>query len=84
VLDLDKRKVTLYGKTVRGSGPIILHWDGQAWTSITHPRAFPNSAILRAVTTASGGRAWSVGYRVEVTPDGLTIQERTLVHSYVP
>jgi hypothetical protein len=69
---------------VRGSGPIILHWDGQAWTTVTHPRAFPNSAILRAVTTSSGGRAWSIGYRVEVNPGGLTTQERTLVHGYVP
>lgn len=44
---------------VVGSGPIILHWDGEAWATVTHPRAFPNSAVLRAVTTSSDGSAWS-------------------------
>ena len=51
---------------VRGSGPMILHWDGQAWTTVTHPRAFPNAAVLRGVATSSGGSAWSVGLEIEV------------------
>ena len=63
---------------VSGSGPMILHWDGQAWTTVTHPRAFPNSATLRAVTASSGGGAWSVGIEIEVSPSGSVTPERTL------
>jgi hypothetical protein len=69
---------------VRGSGPMILHWDGQAWTTVTHPRAFPNSATLRAVTTLSGGSAWSVGIEIEVSPSGSVTPERTLINRYTP
>jgi hypothetical protein len=67
---------------VRGSGPMILHWDGQAWTSVTHPRAFPNAAILRAVATTSGS-AWSVGGEIVVHPSGSASPERTLIDSYI-
>jgi hypothetical protein len=69
---------------VRGSGPIILHWDGQAWTTVAHPRAFPNAAVLRAVTTLSGGSAWSAGIEVEVSPSGSVTPQRTLVNRYSP
>ena len=69
---------------VRGSGPMILHWDGQAWTTVTHPRAFPNSATLRAVTTSSAGSAWSVGLEIEVSPSGSVTPERTLIDKYTP
>lgn len=69
---------------VRGSGPMILHWDGQAWTTVTHPRAFPNSATLRAVTTSTRGSAWSVGIEIEVSPSGSVTPERTLVNKYTP
>lgn len=69
---------------VRGSGPMIIHWDGQAWTTVTHPRAFPNSATLRAVTTSSRGSAWSVGIEIEVSPSGSVTPERTLVNKYTP
>lgn len=69
---------------VRGSGPMILHWDGQAWTTVTHPRAFPNAAILRAVTTSIGGSAWSVGIEIEVSPSGSVTPERTLINRYTP
>ena len=69
---------------VRGSGPMILHWDGQAWTTVTHPRAFPNTAILRAVTTSSQGSAWSVGGEIEVSPSGSASPERTLIYRYIP
>ena len=69
---------------VRGSGPMILHWDGQAWTTVTHPRAFPNSATLRAVATSSRGSAWSVGIEIEVSPSGSVTPERTLVNKYTP
>ncbi len=68
---------------VRGSGPMILHWDGQAWTAVTHPRAFPNSASLRAVTTSIGGRMWAVGVEFDISSTSVT-QERTLIHSYTP
>lgn len=69
---------------VRGSGPMILHWDGRAWTTVTHPRAFPNSATLRAVTASSEGGAWSVGIEIEVIPSGSVTPERTLITRYSP
>lgn len=69
---------------VRGSGPMILHWDGEAWTTVSHPRAFPNAATLRAVTTASGGNAWSVGIEIEVSPSGSVTPQRTLINRYTP
>jgi hypothetical protein len=67
---------------VVGSGPIILHWDGSAWTTVTHPRAFPNSAVLRAVTTSSDGSAWSAGIEIEI--ENTTSHVRTLIHRYAP
>jgi hypothetical protein len=69
---------------VRGSGPIILHWDGQAWTTVTHPRAFPNSATLWGVAVSGGGSAWSVGIEIEVSPSGSASPERTLINKYTP
>jgi hypothetical protein len=69
---------------VRGSGPMVLHWDGRAWTSVTHPRAFPNAATLRAVATANGGSAWSVGGEILVHPSGSASPVRTLINAYIP
>jgi len=65
---------------------MILHWDGRAWTAVTHPRAFPNTAILRGVATAGGGSAWSVGVDIEidVSVSPATTYERTLIHRYTP
>lgn len=68
---------------VRGAGPMILHWDGTAWTTVTHPRAFPDAAVLRAVTTSRGGRAWSVGLEVEISSTTVS-NERTLIDTYSP
>jgi hypothetical protein len=65
-----------------GSGPMILHWDGRAWTAVTHPRVFPNTASLRGVATLGGGRAWGVG--VEIVIDGSTSYQRTLIDQYIP
>ena len=64
-----------------GSGPFIQHWDGQAWTTVIHPRAFPNSAVLHGVATGPGG-AWAVGLLIEVHPDGTAEPPRTLIHRY--
>ena len=69
---------------VHGSGPMILHWDGKAWTAVTHPRAFPNAAVLRTVATVSGGSAWSVGLEIEVSPSSSVSAERTLIDKYTP
>jgi hypothetical protein len=69
---------------VHGSGPMILHWDGLAWTTVTHPRAFPNAASLRAVATSSAGGAWSVGVEIEVDPSGSVSPGRTLIDRYTP
>lgn len=69
---------------VLGSGPMILHWDGQAWTTVTHPRAFPNAASLWAVATSQGGSAWSVGFEIQVDSSGSLSPEQTLIDRYNP
>jgi hypothetical protein len=69
---------------VRGSGPMILHWDGFAWTAVTHPRAFPNSATLRGVTALSGGDAWAAGIERKADSSGSFSPERTLIDRYIP
>jgi hypothetical protein len=69
---------------VRGSGPMILHWDGQAWTEVTHPRAFPNAAVLYAVTTSAQGSAWGVGIEIDVSASGSTTPASTLIDRYTP
>jgi hypothetical protein len=69
---------------VRGAGPLILHLDGEAWTTVTHPRAFPNGAWLRGVATSSGGSAWAVGGERVANPDGSYSPERTLIYRYEP
>jgi hypothetical protein len=69
---------------VRGSGPMILHWDGTAWTAVLHPRAYPDAAALRAVATSSTGVVWGVGLEVEVDPSGSTSPQHTLTDRFVP
>ena len=69
---------------VVGSGPMILHWDGDAWTQVTHPRAFPDSVVLRSVATTSEGGAWTVGGEFVADPSGSFSPERTLIHRYTP
>jgi hypothetical protein len=69
---------------VRGSGPMILHWDGLAWTTVTHPRAFPSSAIVNAVTTVTGGRAWTAGREIVADGAGGFDGVRTLIYRYTP
>ena len=69
---------------VHGSGPMILHWDGSAWTIVTHPRAFPNAAVLQGVVTSSGGSAWSVGLEIEFDSSGSAMPKRTLIEKYTP
>jgi Lactonase, 7-bladed beta-propeller len=69
---------------VLGSGPMILHWDGQAWTEVTHPRAFPNAASLLGVTTSAQGSAWAVGFEIEVSSSGSVTPAQTLIDQYVP
>ena len=67
-----------------GSGPTIMHWDGEAWTPVIHPRAFPNSARLAGVAASADGGVWGVGMLIVVHPDGSADPERTLIHRYVP
>jgi hypothetical protein len=65
-----------------GSGPTILHWDGAAWTRVTHPRVFPNSAVLRGVAASAGGTIWSIGLEIEFDSSGSIT--RTLIDRYRP
>lgn len=67
-----------------GSGPMILHWDGKAWTTVTHPRAFPNTAVLLGVATSRGGSAWSVGFEIVFDSSGSVAPDRTLINKYTP
>ncbi|HEX5043642.1 MAG TPA: fibronectin type III domain-containing protein [Candidatus Polarisedimenticolaceae bacterium] len=69
---------------VRGSGPMVLHWDGSAWTAVVHPRAYPDAAVLRAVATSRGGTAWAVGLAIEVDPSGATSPQQTRTDRYSP
>jgi Purple acid Phosphatase, N-terminal domain len=68
-----------------GAGPMIFHWDGLAWTTVTHPRAYPNSATLSAVATVTGGSAWTAGREiVQEGTSGVFHPPRTLVYRYRP
>ena len=69
---------------VAGSGPLIRHWNGEAWTTVTHPRAFPNSGALWGGAVSPGGGAWGVGTLIEIHPDGSAEPPRTLIHRYGP
>ncbi|HJU44995.1 MAG TPA: fibronectin type III domain-containing protein [Vicinamibacterales bacterium] len=66
-----------------GSGPMIFHWDGFAWTTVTHPRAYPNTVTLSAVATLQDGGAWSAGREfVQEGTSGVFHPPRTLVYRY--
>ena len=65
-----------------GSGPTVLHWDGRAWTRVTHARVFPNGGVLRGVATLRGGSVWSVGIQIEDDSSGSVW--RTLIDRYRP
>jgi hypothetical protein len=69
---------------VSGSGPMIRHFDGVGWTSVIHPRAYPNSDGLWAVTALPSGIAWAVGYEIVFAPDGSVSPRRTLIFRYSP
>jgi hypothetical protein len=69
---------------VAGAGPLIRHHDEEAWTSVIHPRAFPNGAWLQGVTTSAGGTAWAVGGERVAHPDGSFDPEQTLFYRYSP
>ncbi|MFE2378977.1 hypothetical protein [Streptomyces sp. NPDC059398] len=44
--------------------PLILHWDGRAWTSVAAPQT---DASLHAVSADAHGRLWAVGEQQGVT-----------------
>jgi hypothetical protein len=75
---------TVWAVGAVGSGPLIRHHDTQAWTSVIHPRAFPNSAWLQGVTSLSGGTAWAVGGERVAYPDGRFDPQKTLLYRYTP
>jgi hypothetical protein len=58
--------------------PLALHWDGSAW-AVVHTPAPPASsqAELFAVSAASDGSVWAVGYHAtDPTVDNQTLTER--------
>jgi hypothetical protein len=61
------------------SSTLILHWNGKTWSRVPSPTG--ESAQLNAVTAASAGSAWAVGYRyVETVYNGISYStEQTLI-----
>jgi hypothetical protein len=50
-----------------GYEPLILHWNGTAWSRVPSPRASAFSAALSAVSAASSKSAWAVGSYVNAS-----------------
>jgi hypothetical protein len=42
--------------------PVMMHWNGTAWSQVTVPSADPDSSYLRAVTVLTATDAWAGGY----------------------
>lgn len=56
-----------YGNRIRL--PMIMHWNGSAWTQVPSPGAADHSTYLYDVAAVSATDAWAVGYDTS-TPDG--------------
>jgi hypothetical protein len=46
-------------RTGKGSSPLVLHWDGTAWSLVRSPRL--KDSYLSSVTIASNKSTWAVG-----------------------
>jgi hypothetical protein len=54
------------------STPLILHWNGRAWKNVPccESKIFDEGLSGLNAVTASGGRAWAVGYAQPLSPAG--------------
>jgi hypothetical protein len=68
--------------------PLILHWNGTAWTQVPSPNPDPTrGATLAGVVSTSTSSAWAVGsYGTTTSPEGqpLTVQWNGTVWKQVP
>jgi hypothetical protein len=56
------------GSDLADGSPVILHYDGSAWTRVPTPSSRRGQGALFAVTASSARRAWAVGARPHNAP----------------
>ena len=54
--------VGFYRNQAAGALPLILHWNGTAWTQVTAPASGMPQTELNGVSTVSGRDAWAAGF----------------------
>ena len=54
--------VGFYRTQAPGALPLILHWNGTAWSQVTAPASGMPQAELNGVSTVSGRDAWAAGF----------------------
>jgi hypothetical protein len=54
--------VGFYRNQAAGALPLILHWNGTAWSRVTAPASGLPDTELNGVSTVSGRAAWAVGF----------------------
>src|SRR5439155_1561301 len=63
--------------TDAGIHPLVMHWDGSAWTQVPAPDGVPNSVnVFNGVMAISSGDIWAVGER----PPQLLEAHTSVVH----
>lgn len=64
----------------RGSlGPIIEHWNGKSWSSVTHLDA-TNNVQFTSVKALAGDDVWAVGYGYTTSKSGKSLAEPVTEH----
>ncbi len=54
--------VGFYRNQAAGALPLILHWNGTAWSQVTAPASGMPQTELNGVSTVSGRDAWAAGF----------------------
>ena len=54
--------VGFYRTQAAGARPLVLHWNGTAWSQVTAPASGLPDTELNGVSTVSGREAWAVGF----------------------
>src|SRR5215472_8977910 len=54
--------VGFYRTQAPGALPLILHWNGTAWSQVTAPASGMPQTELNGVSTVSGRNAWAAGF----------------------
>jgi hypothetical protein len=50
-----------YHETMLVEQTLTLHWDGNTWSVVPSPNAYPNSNYLNEITATAGNDVWAVG-----------------------